>query len=49
MARQHYTERDILDLHSGDCHVLEISPDVERYAPAFAPDIMKPESLPAVR
>ena len=27
MARQHYTERDILDLHAGGCHVLEISAD----------------------
>jgi hypothetical protein len=27
MARQHYTERDIVDLHAGGCHVLELSPD----------------------
>lgn len=27
MARQHYTERDILDLHAGGRHVLEITAD----------------------
>lgn len=27
MARQYFTERDIVDLHAGGCHVLEISPD----------------------
>ena len=27
MARQHYTERDIVDLHAGGGHVLELSPD----------------------